>query len=453
MNNRDIVSLSIRNLLRRKTRSILAVTGVIIGICAIVAMLSIGFGLQEGFRESLERWGNLHLVTVFPTGGYGSMGMVYYDYGGGGSGSQDNKQVKLDNKAIGMIEGINGVSGVTPREDAYLTFGIGKYVAGMSVVGVRPEVLEKFNYEVDDGRNMRAGDKNVVVFGNQTTSYFYNPKKSWGSSYSGEPVVDVITDKIVVTPDWSYGQPQANQPDEENRTEYKEYTFKGIGVLGGPDNYDTAYYAYMPIDVLQKIREEQAKAEKQRYDKSSYSQAMVYVDDIENVKAVSEAIREMGFQTNSLNDALETMQAQARTIQTILGGIGAISLLVAALGITNTMIMSIYERTKEIGVMKVIGANLPDIRKLFLIEAGIIGFVGGILGIGLSYLLSLVMNTALLPVISSMIGGSGGSKISIIPLWLPLAALGFSTVIGVLSGYSPARRAMNLSALESLRNE
>jgi ABC-type antimicrobial peptide transport system permease subunit len=109
--------------------------------------------------------------------------------------------------------------------------------------------------------------------------------------------------------------------------------------------------------------------------------------------------------------------------------------------------MSIYERTKEIGIMKVIGANLPDIRKMFLIEAALIGFGGGLIGVILSCLFSYIANTFLAP----LFGQSG--PISLIPLWLPLAALAFASAVGVLAGYSPARRAMNLSALESLRNE
>jgi len=143
-------------------------------------------------------------------------------------------------------------------------------------------------------------------------------------------------------------------------------------------------------------------------------------------------------------------------IQGILGGIGAISLLVAALGITNTMIMSIYERTKEIGIMKVIGANLGDIRKMFLLEAGMIGFLGGSAGLIISYILSLLMNTVLSGIMSTMlgaVGGGGGSTVSIIPWWVAVGALVFATTIGIISGYSPARRAMHLSALESLRNE
>ena len=145
---------------------------------------------------------------------------------------------------------------------------------------------------------------------------------------------------------------------------------------------------------------------------------MVYVKSINDVQDVSDAIREMGFQTSSLSDWLEAMKEQSRMIQAVLGGIGAISLFVAALGITNTMIMSIYERTKEIGVMKVIGANLPDIRRMFLLEAGLIGFFGGLLGVIVSFIISFMMNTVLYGFISNILGGMSGSSISIIPLSL-----------------------------------
>jgi ABC-type antimicrobial peptide transport system permease subunit len=431
---------------------VLAVIGVVIGICAIIVMLSIGFGLQEGFKESLASWGNLHLITIYNPGGGGGAAAAASSASSGGN----KKVVKLDDKAITAIEKIPGVAAATPRESAWLTCGGGKYIAEISVVGVRPEVLEKFGYELKEGRLLQQGDKNVILFGNLIPARFYNPKKSWGSNYdSTEAVVDVLTDKMVVTADYNYGKPQrASTVNPTEKIVYKEYKFKGVGVLEGPDDYDTAYYAFMPLKTVKMINEDQAKSEKRRYDRTAgYQEAMVYVENIEEVRGVSDAIRAMGFQTNSLTDALDMMQKQARMIQVVLGGIGAVSLLVAALGITNTMIMSIYERTKEIGVMKVLGANLPDIRSLFLIEAGLIGFVGGLVGIALSCGLSLLMNTALGPVIGNMLGGITTTHISIIPLWLPLAALGFATFIGIVSGYSPARRAMNLSALESLRNE
>ncbi|MFA7660239.1 MAG: FtsX-like permease family protein, partial [Anaerovoracaceae bacterium] len=221
-------------------------------------------------------------------------------------------------------------------------------------------------------------------------------------------------------------------------------------------NDDTAYYVYTDLETMKDIQADLRKARKEpAVSQLTYNNAMVYVGDINDVQEVSDTIREMGFQTNSLNDWLEAMQEQSRMIQGVLGGIGAISLFVAALGITNTMIMSIYERTKEIGVMKVIGANLPDIRRMFLLEAGLIGFLGGLIGVILSFIISLLLNTVLAGVLGSLLGGmgGGGSNISIIPWWIAVGGLLFATIIGIISGYSPARRAMRLSALESLRNE
>ena len=160
----------------------------------------------------------------------------------------------------------------------------------------------------------------------------------------------------------------------------------------------------------------------------------------------------MGYEAYSLTDALENMKKTSGLIQAILGGIGAVSLFVAAIGITNTMVMSIYERTKEIGVMKVIGAQLKDIKRLFLFEAAMIGLFGGILGIGISYGISMIINTVLAGM-NGETGYYGPALLSYIPPWLSLSAMGFSTLIGLIAGYYPAVRATKLSALEAIRTE
>ena len=141
-------------------------------------------------------------------------------------------------------------------------------------------------------------------------------------------------------------------------------------------------------------------------------------------------------------------------IQLILGGLGAVSLFVAALSIANTMTMAIYERTREIGVMKVLGCKLSKIREMFLLEAGMIGFVGGLIGIAVSYLLSFALNYfgPMLQTVVMMLP-MYGSKMSVIPVWLALLGLLFSTAIGVASGIMPANRAVKISALEAIRHE
>ena len=126
-------------------------------------------------------------------------------------------------------------------------------------------------------------------------------------------------------------------------------------------------------------------------------------------------------------------------------------MLVSAIGIANTMVMSIYERTREIGVMKVLGCLISDIKKLFLFEASMIGLIGGALGVGLSYLASYFMNKYSGAIGGALGVGSSGSKISVIPIWLVLLALGFAMLVGIISGYYPAKRATKIKAIEALR--
>lgn len=180
-----------------------------------------------------------------------------------------------------------------------------------------------------------------------------------------------------------------------------------------------------------------------------YDSAQVFVDDMDNVTDVQKVIADMGYQVYSRMDWLEQSKQQSQMVQAVLGGIGAVSLFVAAIGIANTMMMSIYERTKEIGIMKVLGCDMGNIRDMFLIESGFIGFMGGAVGIVLSMVISMVINRfASTQVLTGMEG-----DLSRIPLWLNLAALAFAVFVGMAAGFMPATRAMKLSPLAAIRNE
>ena len=182
------------------------------------------------------------------------------------------------------------------------------------------------------------------------------------------------------------------------------------------------------------------------------------VSSINRVDPVETAIKNLGYSTESMESVRKPMEKEARQKQMMLGGLGAISLIVAALGITNTMIMSISERTKEIGVMKSLGCYVYDIRVLFLGEAGAIGFIGGVIGSAISFVISFIINLVSLGIspgniLPAVFGGEGISRVSVIPPWLYLFALVFSVFIGLGSGYYPANKAVQIPALEAIKSE
>ena len=186
------------------------------------------------------------------------------------------------------------------------------------------------------------------------------------------------------------------------------------------------------------------------YKEIFYNRLLVNVDSMDYVVEIQNHLKDSGYNAYSQAEWVESEQKTMGYIQAVLGGIGAVSLFVAAIGITNTMMMSIYERTKEIGVMKVLGCDLRNIRSLFLMEAGFIGFIGGVIGLILSFILSAVVNHVASTMSENMTDMSG---ISYIPIWLVFLSLIFAILVGMVAGFFPARRAMKLSPLAAIRNE
>ena len=193
------------------------------------------------------------------------------------------------------------------------------------------------------------------------------------------------------------------------------------------------------------IEESNRKSGEKSKKQLEYSQIIVLADNISNVESVEKEIKKLGFQTSSMESIRKPMEQDMQQKQMLLGCVGAVSLFVAALGIANTMIMAITERFREIGVMKALGCFLKDIRRMFLLEAGCIGLVGGIIGIGLSYLISFIMNSA---GTGAMFGGEydylidlASMDMSVIPWWLAVFAIVFSVLVGVLPEGSTDLRA------------
>ncbi len=437
----DLINLSLKNFFRRKVRSFLTILGVTIGTAAVVVMLSLGIGMSQGFEKQMEMMGSLTTIEV---------NRYYHDESPRG-GRQE--PTTIDDKVIDKISQIKGVKVVTPVMYRSGKLISGKYVAWAQFYGISPEAMEALGYVAAEGRLLNPGEHDMLLFGAGATQNFYNPKTSrWGNP-GGRPPVNVMTDRIEMTLDEMYGEKYAD-PNKKPAKLYKVRTAGVLEQMNGQQDWSVV----VDIGYLQKIvREFNISQGSFSVTSSPYEQALVKVEDVNQVDQVLKEIKAMKLGTYSLQDVLKGMKEQLFMIQAVLGGIGAMSLLVAALGITNTMVMSIYERTREIGVMKVLGCLLTDIRKLFLWEAGIIGFTGGVVGLLLSILASYLLNR-FGGNLGGLLGGGyapDGTRlpISVIPMWLGVSAVGFATLVGLVSGFYPANRAMKLSALDAIRSE
>ena len=483
----DQVALAAKNLSRRKGRTALTVIGVVVGTCAVIVMISLGIAQNKAYDEMLQSWGDLTQIQVYG----GGSGMAVSIGGVTSSSSTPDQPAKLDEEAVAGFKQMDHVVAATPYYEGYSLNG--RISAGRSdryqmtglynLYGIDPAAMEPMGFTLTDGNwlsdSTSYGKGKIPVLVGPNTGYnFEDTRRSYNSSkryrWAGmtdamgnpvEPFVDVSKDKMTLT---------LTNGDTENPKE-ESWELVVVGTMAMDEkNYWTQSGIVLRLKDMKMLMEEYNKLIKNNNaDTTQYNQVYVKVDEIDNVDEVSEAIKDLGFGTYSMSDTRKEMQKQVARNQLMLGGLAAISLFVAALNIANTMTMSIYERTREIGVMKVLGCELRNIRRMFLIESGFIGFIGGVAGALLSALVSLVLNnlTTILSMVMmllqsmgiqanidlySLMGGgmyTGSTVISIIPPWLVASALAFATVIGVLSGIAPANRAVKISALEAIRHE
>ncbi len=459
----DLLIMSVNNLRRRKLRTALTVLGVIIGTASIVVMVSLGIGLNELTMEQIASWGSLTTIDVRSGDSYGQSYAV--SIGGGSSGMSSGGKSEpnyITDEVIEKFSRLEHVTGTSPVLSINVLMRQGAYEAQYETIqGVGPAYFEQI--KLGEGEYPQKGDTGLF-FGNTVIQDFYNAKTGKGYWDTGElPDVDLMGRPFFVTFDMDgYYQSQYPTEDGAGTKPPKKYMMNGIGVQeGGLDDWNNySYRIYMDVDGMKSQLRKAFKKGKaipgqptnkkgKPYNYFIYNSAQVYVDDVDNVTKVQKELADMGFQVQSQIDWLESSKQQSDMVQAVLGGIGAVSLFVAAIGIANTMMMSIYERTKEIGVMKVLGCDMGNIRNMFLIESGFIGFMGGVLGIGLSYGVSLLINKF---VGAQALTGMAGD-LSRVPPWLSLAAVAFAIFVGMAAGFMPAMRAMKLSPLAAIRNE
>lgn len=475
----DLMSMSLGNLWRRKLRTILTVLGVLIGTTSIVAMLSLAFGMKQRMMEQYESMGSVTQITV---NGDGSMDS-------GSSGSQSDTSTMLTESNMKMFQEMEHVKSVQPQLAFDGNMTSGRYSGYGNLIGVDQSMLD--SQELEKGETPQAGNSGTlqVIAGNQIiTGFGYVQGEDYVDYYStGElPPIDLMTQihQLQVyndaaeedtgdqgtTADGSddtsadsgdgdsdtSGDDAVAQPVVDNSM--LDFRIKVTGVMaGGLEEYNNYSQSLLVnIDDLKSYLTKnfgkgkipgQPKPNGKPLNEWVYTSFIVEVDQADNVEDVMQNIQDMGFSANSNKDLIDSAQKSLQIVELVLGGIGMVAFLVAAIGIANTMMMSTYERTKEIGVMKVLGCDMRDIQKLFLAEAGFIGLIGGLVGLLMTCGVSAVLNH-----FTANMDGINGN-ISVIPWWLALAAVAFSTLMGMIAGYFPARRAMKLSPLAAIHTD
>ncbi|MBQ4649196.1 MAG: ABC transporter permease [Firmicutes bacterium] len=449
----DILKMCTDNLKRRKGRTFLTVLGVFIGCTSIIVMVSIGVGMKESQDQMLAEMGDLSVIEVSQQ--YGS-----------------DDAAKLDDVTVETFRNIAGVAAVMPKASlgdfsVSLKAGINDryYCDWSNIVGLDTDAMEAMGFELIDGKYPAARPDEAV--GGQYLAYNfydslmpegYNMVDRWdiydenGNELEmPEPFFDILKTPVTL---------EITANDGTESVHRKTMKITGLTKEDYGKGWETSEGIMMSIDNMKAlIKDVKGEADP----KLTYSTILVKAEDISLVTAIEEEISGLGFYTYSMESMRESMEKSARQVQLMLGGLGAISLFVAAIGITNTMVMSISERTREIGIMKALGCYVKDIRLMFLMEAGSIGLIGGIMGIIFSLIISVGINLVAMGTLSAgltgqafvdaLLGGEGITRISVISPGLILFAIAFSIFVGVASGYYPANKAVKISALEAIKRE
>lgn len=437
--------LCLMNMKRRKIRTFLTVLGVMIGVISVVALMSVGLGVKKEMIDSVVDSGSVNQIKV------------YSETGG------KHKDRMITDKTIETFSKFSNVSGCYSVYEVPVTMKYGEYEYYGNLVGVPSDELSTWKLvngenviKDSDGKGFAAGSSVGKLFFNPNTYTSFEKKEKKGiGSLTGRRFDTVFgwgdenakTVKLKLTGVLADGSADKASDDDSDNTEGEVYT----------STYsEKSQTIYCDMDYLKSLLKRvsvDGKLEGQPVDGNGnsyreliYTAAIVTVDDTNNVDAIVKKFQDMGYQTENAKEYLDTIQKYLKMIQLLLGGIGTIALVVAVIGISNTMTTSVFDRVNEIGILKVLGCDIDELRLLFLAEAAIIGAAGGVLGVGCSYGVKVIIDKCAV----SMFHLAKGTNISYIPWWLALAGMMGSVVLGVAAGYFPARWATKLRPIDAV---
>jgi putative ABC transport system permease protein len=471
MNLSDMTIMGFSNLWRTRLRSTLTILGVVIGIGALTSMVSFGTGMQKNLTDAFTKNDLFTSMNVTPKDLHVDE-MMSGDLSGIGD-MLDQQPKPLTDSILEAIREIEGVIFAFPDESfaGKLKFNDHEISKNMQPMPAAASVFYPYNDLLAGAFYPHDSSQAVVIK--------WETLRDLGLIVSHPDLVytlsrqDSIKGTRIISPDSVIGRKitlvtaQLNIPSnplgilmgkdfEPFEESSRDYTICGITKPRDEFSFDRSRSALVipPVtagriprlsfssvwDILGEGKE-----------KGTYSSIYVRVEEMEDLTPVREKIEAMGVGVFALADELDEIKRAFLIMDSLLGAIGTIALIIAALGIINTMLMSILERTREIGVMKAVGGSENEIRFIFFVEAACIGLVGAVFGLLLGWVVTRianqVMNTMVLP------DNQGPVDLFYFPLWLILGAIGFSVLVSLAAGLYPAIRAARIDPVRALRHD
>ena len=406
------LKMALDMVIHSKLRSWLTILGIVIGVASVIAIVSLGEGMQESVNKELGDLGS-DLITITP--GF-SRGRIFMRHGGGGDSGNSGptateEEIVLDRTDVQALKGIADIELI----DTNIKGSVDMYYLGksgsVSLTGVDQKVWSQITtVDIKEGRMLGPADQNVIVIGGLLAD-----------NYFGTPLG---INKMVTI---------------ENNA------FRVVGILD-----DSSLSVYMPIQMAYQVLDDK---ENGVYDTiivkiKNEDELDSAVEKIENKLMTTRHVSEIDkdFTIYSNKQTQEMISEMMGSMTMFLTAIAAVSLLVGAVGIANTMFTSVLEKTKEIGIMKAIGARNSDILTIFLLNAALIGLVGGIIGTIFGTMLS-----GFLPMLMGDVGRIGST--TIVSTTSIILALSVSIIVGMISGAIPAYQGSKLKPVDALRYE
>jgi putative ABC transport system permease protein len=463
MTFRDTISLALRNLSQAKLRTALTTLGVSIGIASLAGMISLGVGLQEQVVGRVLQAGLFDTVTVVQRGELGAAakfmsgqgrGGLRGEFGGrgNGSGTAETPAPNLDDQALKQIAAMDEVREVYPNIRVPVQMVIGDFSRQVALAGVPMSskgegAFQTFSY---GGFFTGDSDHDCMLSLNMAKQI---AEQAPGSLIGKTAIVTYPARSKDKPADLTRGFDVFHPAKLECRIigiverDPGGLPFGGLGPNVG---------VMIPMGLARTVDEEFVFPDLQSLfpDPSApktYGTVTVKMKQAKSTQEVEDRLRRMGYAALSVNDALRGAKTAFILFDLVQGLVGSIALVVSSLGIVNTMVMSILERTREIGIMKAIGADNEHIRRIFLIEASVIGVLGGMFGVALGWIVGRAINFGANLYIRSQ-GGTPGTIFSM-PVWLIAAAIAFSVLVSLIAGSYPASRAAKLDPIQALRHD